>query len=218
MLRSLNSLIGNRIIATDGAAGTALDYTVNCVEWHISELVTSVGSWWRSYEVRIPSISIQRPVGATDMLPVSLTRKSLKESPRTDDHGNFQRELKNDLLSVGVPVGNSTAPQPIRWSSMVAYRAHALDGPAGFLRDLILNDENWHIRYLVVELALESVSHQTLVSSDWVSGVHENQSSISLNLSKRELVGSPEYDPKVPVNRDIEGRLYNYYGQPFKER
>jgi sporulation protein YlmC with PRC-barrel domain len=218
MLRSLNSLIGNRIIAKDGAAGTTLDLTVNCIQWHIGDLVTSVGSWWRSYEVRIPSVSLQRPVGATGMLPVSLTKKQMKESQSTDNNGSLQRELKSDLLSAGVPIANFTAPRPIRWSSLVAYRVYALDGPAGVLRDMILNDENWHIRYLVVELTAESVNHQTLVSSDWISGVNENQSSVSLNLSIRELIGSPAYDPKVPVNRDIEGNLYDYYGQPFRHQ
>jgi len=213
----MNSLVGDRIIAEDGAAGTALDFTVNCVNWHISELVTSVGSWWRSYEVRIPRVSLQRPVGATGMLPVSLTKKQIKESPTTGDSGAFQREMKNDLLAVGVPVPELSTPQPIRWNTIVAYRAHVLDGPVGTLRDLILDDENWHIRYLVVELALEGTSHQTLVSSDWVSSIHPDKSSVSLNLSIRELIGSPEYDPKVPVNRDIEGKLYDYYGQPFKE-
>ena len=152
MLRSLNSLVGDRIITEDSAADIALDFTINCVEWQVSELVTSVGSWWRSHEVRIPSVSLQRPVGATDMLPVGLTKKQIKESPSTDEGGHLQRELKNDLLSAGVPVSEPTVPQPIRWNSLTAFRAHALDGPAGFLRDIIVNDENWHIRYLVVEL------------------------------------------------------------------
>ncbi|MDF1544957.1 MAG: hypothetical protein P1R58_07640, partial [bacterium] len=218
MLWSLNSLIGDRIIAKDGVAGTALDFTINCVSWYISELVTSVGSWWRSREVRIPSVSIQCPVGATDMLPVGLTKKQVKESLSTEDGGRLQRGMKSDLHSAGVPAPKPAAPQLVSWESMISYRVHTLDGPAGFLRDIIVNDENWHIRYLVVELALEGVNHQTLVSNDWVSGVHENQSSVSLNLSIRELIGSPKYDPKVPVNRDIEGRLYNYYGEPFKKR
>ena len=165
----------------------------------------------------IPSVSLQRPVGATDMLPVGLTKKQIKESPSTDEGGHLQRELKNDLLSAGVPVSESTAPQPIRWNSLTAFRAHALDGPASFLRDNIVNDENWHIGYLVVELTLGGASHQTLVSSDWVSCIHKEQSSISLNLSIRELIDSPEYDPRVPINRDIEGKLYDYYGQPFRE-
>ena len=218
MLRSLNSLINCRIIAKDGAAGTVLDFTVNCVEWRISELVTSVGSWWRSYEVRIPRVALQRPVGATGMLPVNLTKKQMKETPAIGNRNSFQRELESDLLSVGAPIPKSTSPQPIIWNSMVAYRAYALDGPAGVLRDLIVDDENWHIQYLVVELVLKNVNHQTLVSSDWVSGIHEDKSSTSLNLSIRELIGSPEYDPEVPVNRDIEGKLYDYYGQPFKKR
>jgi hypothetical protein len=98
---------------------------------------------------------------------------------------------------------------------MAGYQAQALDGPAGFLRDLIVNDENWDIQYLVVELTLKGAFRQTLVSRDWVPEFHKDQASVSLNLSIRELIGSPEYDPRVPVNRDIEGKLYDYYGQPF---
>lgn len=33
-------------------------------------------------------------------------------------------------------------------------------------------------------------------------------------MSRTAIEGSPAYDPKKPVNRDFEGRLYDYYGLP----
>ena len=215
MLRSLNSLIGYRIIAKDGAAGQVLDLSINTSDWRVTELVAKVGGWWRAKEVRIPSICLRRAVGVTDMLAVSLTKEQIRECPSTVDAKIPPRARTQDPLTTEVP-SELVTPQPVRWQSMVAYQVQALDGRAGVLKDLIMCEENWHIRYLVVKLAIEDASHQTLVSSNWVSSIHDDRSSILLNLNIPELIGSPEYDPIVPINRDIEGNFYDYYGQPFR--
>jgi hypothetical protein len=45
-----------------------------------------------------------------------------------------------------------------------------------------------------------------LVFSAWVEPIRVEQS--SLNRSIRESAGSPEFDPSLPVNRDVAERLY----------
>jgi hypothetical protein len=128
------------------------------------------------------------------------------------------KALEEELRAAGVPVSEPTGSQLLSWKSIVGFEVLALDGQAGTLSDVIADDDHWIIRYLVVSLSTDGIDHRTLVAVDWVGGVHEKSSSITLNLKLSELAGSPEYDPHVPINRDVEGKLYDYYGQPFKHQ
>jgi sporulation protein YlmC with PRC-barrel domain len=218
MLRNVESLLGNRIIAEDGFAGEVRNVNINTTDWRIAEVEIKIGGWFRSRSVRIPGVALRRPVGLTGMLPVALSRQEIKESPLEANQSEFFGEPKKEPISVISLGRTSGAPQLANWESIVGYRAYALDGLVGTLRDLIVDDDEWAIRYLVVEMALNSAEYQTLVPSDWVSGLYTEHSSISLSLSTSEIEGSPEYDPRTPINQDIEGRLYDYYGQPFRHK
>jgi hypothetical protein len=219
MLRNIESIIGNRIIAKDGFAGKAQGVVISLLDWKVAELIVTVTGWFRSpRNVRIPGLALKSPVGRADMLLVSLPKRQIRKSPLTDEHSRSHQDLRDDLISAGNRAAESDAHQLVTWESIAGYRTYALDGFIGSLKDLIVEDEQWTIRYLVVELSLEDATHQTLVSSDWVSGVHEGKSSVSLNLSISETAGSPEYDVSVPVSRDIERMFSSYYEHMLSER
>lgn len=218
MLRSITSLLGNRVIAEVGFAGEVTGFDINVSDWHVSALTVKVGRRFRSRTVRIPSISLRRPVGNTDMLPVGLRRKQIEESPTANADPMSAKALQEELLDAGIPVVESTEPQLMKWHLIVGFRAMALDGQAGTPSDLIIDTEQWTARYVVVTLFFAEADHQTLIPTVWVCGVHEKSAAVSINLSLSEIAGSPGYDPRVPVNRDSEGKLYDYYGQPFRHQ
>jgi hypothetical protein len=41
-----------------------------------------------------------------------------------------------------------------------------------------------------------------------------SESKVHVVLSRETIKNSPEFDPTVPVNREYEARLYDYYGRP----
>jgi hypothetical protein len=55
---------------------------------------------------------------------------------------------------------------------------------------------------------------KVLVAPTWIESVSWSESKVHVVLSRETIKNSPEFDPTVPVNREYEARLYDYYGRP----
>jgi hypothetical protein len=97
------------------------------------------------------------------------------------------------------------------------YDIQATDGKIGYVADFIADDENWAIHYIVVDTrgGLDWLpGSQVLVSPMWIQAVTWPERNVYVGLSRETVKDSPEFDPSVPVNREYEIRLYDYYGRP----
>lgn len=97
---------------------------------------------------------------------------------------------------------------------VLGYDIHASDGQVGHVEDFVLEDENWRVRYLVVDTRNWLPGRKVLVSPMWVELVGWFDGKVQVNLTVKEVENSPLYDPSAPVNREYEQRLYDYYGRP----
>ncbi|MCA9416134.1 MAG: PRC-barrel domain containing protein [Candidatus Omnitrophica bacterium] len=94
------------------------------------------------------------------------------------------------------------------------YHIEATDGEIGHLEDFIADDETWTIRYLVVNTANWISGKKVLIDPEWADYFNWADSVVRLDLSREEIKNSPEYEPDLPVNREFETRLYDFYGRP----
>ncbi|MEO6877140.1 MAG: PRC-barrel domain-containing protein [Gemmatimonadaceae bacterium] len=94
------------------------------------------------------------------------------------------------------------------------YHIHGSDGAIGHVDDFVLDDESWAIRFLVIDTSAWWFGKKVLVSPYWADSVHWNDRTIHLDISRALVQGSPEWNPDAPVNRELEQRLYDYYGRP----
>ena len=95
------------------------------------------------------------------------------------------------------------------------YHIEALDGGIGHVEDFIIDEDTWNVRYLVVDTRNWLPGKKVTISPDWVSKVDYGKSMVYTDLSKQEIKDSPEYDPRMPVNREYEIQLYDFYGRPY---
>lgn len=95
------------------------------------------------------------------------------------------------------------------------YHIEASDGRLGHIDDLIVDDETWTIRYLVVDTRNWLPGKKVLISPEWrVDQFNWIESTVSINLSREKIMNAPEYDPAALINRGFETQLYDYYGRP----
>lgn len=94
------------------------------------------------------------------------------------------------------------------------YHIHAIDAEVGHLADMLLDDQIWMIRYLIVDLGNILPGKKVLLSPTWVEEINHSQQTIKIDLHKSTIEKSPEFDPNQPVNREYEERIYDYYGRP----
>ena len=93
------------------------------------------------------------------------------------------------------------------------YYIEANDGDIGHVDDFIIDDENWTIRYVVVDTRNWWPGKKVLVSPEWIRSVSWTDSRVYVDLSRDTIKNGPEYDPSLPVSRDYESRLYKHYGR-----
>ncbi len=94
------------------------------------------------------------------------------------------------------------------------YALEAKDGMLGHLQDFIVDDDGWVIRYLVGNTGMWISGKRVLIDPDWAYAFNWEDSVVQLDLTRAEIERCPEYDPDMPVNREIETRLYDFYGRP----
>ncbi len=94
------------------------------------------------------------------------------------------------------------------------YRIHASDGDIGHVAGLLVDDETWAIRYLIVDTSNWGLGHQSLVAPQWIRAVSWSHSNVTIALSREEVKDAPQYDGTSPVDREQEIDLFEYYGRP----
>ncbi len=93
-------------------------------------------------------------------------------------------------------------------------RVIAADGDIGQVTDMLIDEETWAIRYLVVETANWWLGHQVLIAPQWIEGVNWADTTISIEMTRQEVKGSPHFDPNVQIDRQDEIGIHEHYGSP----
>ena len=98
MLRTVSTLKGSIINATDGEIGHVLDAYFDDEGWAIRYLVVDAGTWLTSRKVLISPYSVTPPLGSGRIIDVSLTREQVKKSPDIDTHEPVSRQHEHEYL------------------------------------------------------------------------------------------------------------------------
>src|ERR1700690_440690 len=92
MLRSMKELEDCAIRATDGIIGSVKDVYFDDKAWVIRYLVVDTGSWLSSRKGLISPIAIGPPDWIGKVLPVSITKEQVKNSPAIDPDKPVSRQ------------------------------------------------------------------------------------------------------------------------------
>lgn len=88
--------------------------------------------------------------------------------------------------------------------ALIGYRIQAVDGDAGSVQDLLVDEETWAIRYLLVDASNWWVGNRILITPEQILKVSWLESAISVNLTRRAVKDATPYDPTVPMNERRE--------------
>ncbi|MEJ6978874.1 PRC-barrel domain-containing protein [Pedobacter sp. P351] len=99
MLRSIKSLIGFTMGATDGEIGKVKDFYFDDQTWKIRYLVLETGNWLFGRKVLLSPVSLQTPNWDAKIFPVNLTKDQIKHSPDIDADQPISREQEDELHS-----------------------------------------------------------------------------------------------------------------------
>lgn len=99
-------------------------------------------------------------------------------------------------------------------SAFEGFAFRAEDGDIGHLRDVYFDDQDWQVRYLVVDTGSWLTGRRVLIAPQAVIGQLWSNQIIPVALTRAQIENSPSIDTAKPVERQHEIELHTYYGWP----
>jgi len=240
MLRSLKNLRGYTIHAVDGNIGKVDDFYFDDQAWTVRYLVADTGSWLVGRRVLLSTAALGRPKWERQTFPVTLTREQVEHSPPIAANRPVSRRMEQELHAyygwppywsgAGALVAQVAAQMEAEREEsaaggrfddhlrstreVIGSHIQATDGQVGHVEDFIADDERWVVRYAIVDTGNWLSGRRVLLAPAWITEVSWPESKVYMDLDRRTIENSPEFDPSAPVNREYELRLYDYYGRP----
>lgn len=240
MLHSIKDLHGHTLEAIDGRIGHVHAFYFDDNTWRVRYVVVDTGTWLPGRRVLISPTALGHISTETHQLTVNLSREQIEHSPDidTDQPVSRQHEMAlheyyewpvywGALGSVGA--GAAALPPPViadaeaseqadptlrSTEEVIDYYIHARDGDLGHLADFLVDDENWTIRYLVIDTRNWWPGKKVLVTPQWITEVSWGEAKVYVDLTQEEIKNSPAFDPSVAIDRSYEEQLFDHYGRP----
>jgi hypothetical protein len=260
MLRSMQDLQDYEIGATDGTVGHVRDFYFDDRQWVIRYLVVDTGSWLSSRKVLISPMAIHHADWAAKILPVSISREQVRNSPDIDTDKPVSRQHERDYLgyyghpyywgggglwgggyypgSMPTGMGYGGAEAEFRLSqaqrareeaevereadadphlrscqAVIGYRIHASNGEIGHVSGLLVDEETWAIRYVVVDTSNWWLGHKVLIAPQWIKGLRWEDEAVVVDLTRESVKDAPPFDSTAELNREREMGLFAHYGR-----
>jgi hypothetical protein len=98
-------------------------------------------------------------------------------------------------------------------NALLKYHIQAIDGGIGHVKGLLVDEQTWAIRYLIVETSNWWGGHQVLIAAQWIGEISWADATIAVNLTRQAVKDAPAYDSSRPLNRDHEIDLHRHHGR-----
>jgi len=103
----------------------------------------------------------------------------------------------------------------IKAKTLNGYKLNSRDGEIGKVKEFYFDDRYWTVRYLIADTGSWLTGRQVLISPYALGDVIQEEETIAVNLTKKQIEGSPSPDSDKPVSRQYETEYYGYYGLPM---
>lgn len=243
MLLSANHLLDFKVEAADGDIGNVKDIYFDNKQWRIRYIVVDTGKILPGKKVLISPSSFGHPQAMHKIMPIDLTRDKVKSSPdaSTELPVSKLEEMElhkyydwipywdNDFLAYPTPMARPPQldaeevkkfEEKIKNTSLRSlsevdgYHIKAKDGQIGHIKDFIVDDADWTVKYVVVDTRNFLTGHKVLLSLEWIGDFDWASGTVEVDLDVEQIKNCPKFNPESPINREYEIQLFDYYGRP----
>ena len=200
MLRGLNDLTRFTIVATDGNLGSVRDLYFDDRSWAVRYLAVEADPWRPGRRLFVSPLSIRRSDPTTLRLGVSTRQVETGSGSPAEPCG--VRPASRARGGEGDDVHLQTA------TAVMGYAVRAEDGEIGHVKDVLVDDKAWAIRYLLVDTEHWWAGKTVLVSPGWLTRVAWDESKTLFCLVTAVGEGGA-------AGRPVPGeRVHHYAGFP----
>ncbi len=234
MLRETKMLEGCLVRAEDGPAGRVVGVLFDDESWGVRYLAVDTGGLLPGERVLMLPDFVE---AVNEAMPanvrVRITQEQVGESPPVGADRPVSARQEADYYAhlASVPYWGASVPVfPLYVDPEVAggedgdphlrsakevrgYAIRTADRTIGHVQDLIYDDRDWMVRYLIVGTRDWLPGKKVPVSTDWVSGISWSGAEVRLDLAADEIQSAPEWRPGTVMDRRHETELHAHYGR-----
>jgi hypothetical protein len=239
MLINAEALVNYKLDSIDGEIGSVKEFYFDDRHWAIRYLVADTGDWLSERQVLISPYALAGVMKEDRKIAVDLTKKQIEDSPSLETDKPVSRQFDeayhgyyafptywsgpylwgpSPYIQRDRAKWKDTTQDERSWDhhlrstrDVTGHYIEALDGEIGHVSDFIVDDENWAIRYLVINTRNWWLGKKVLVSPHWIERVSWSESKVFVNLSRETIKQSPEYTDESLLTRDYETALHGHY-------
>jgi hypothetical protein len=242
--RRLSELKKYHIEARDGRIGKPYELYFDDHQWRVRYFVVHTGSWLLKREVLIIPDMVSGIDDKTNTLQIKLNRDQVENSPAVETVKPVSRYYEEQYYAYygwqpywsNIPLAGS-AVKPLvppaeeyrksvhespdinlRSSKAVTgYIIHAVNGEIGHVKDFIVGDEKWEIRYLEVDTGNWLPGRKVVISPSWITNVDWAMKEVTVKLTREAIENAPEYDQKQLISREYELEVFRHYSSSLDD-
>jgi hypothetical protein len=205
MLRNASAIKGYAIAANDGRLGTMSDFLFDDASWIIRWLIVDTGNWLSGRKVLLPLAALGQPDPARREFPVKLTMQQVKDSPDVDTDQPVSRQIQTYLYNhYGFyPYPNEEDSHLRSVEAVTGYHIHASDGEIGHVADFLVEDSDWSIHEIVVDIKNWWPGKNVLISPRLIREIDWMNNMVKLNVDRERVKDSPAFDASTTVDQAL---------------
>jgi sporulation protein YlmC with PRC-barrel domain len=244
MKRRLDKLIGFSTETTDGLKGKVKDFIFDEDNWIVRYLELDFGSFFNEKRVILPVELIDKTLWEEEVFSLNLSKDAIEQAPTPADKLTVSREYEMKISEFygyqGYWLSGNVAPgypgillpaRPIRvpkrdmtedepgtslrsFREIEGYHIVATDGKIGHVEDLIVDDMDWQLVYLIVDTSnWKPWSKKVLLSIHWLDEISYVHKETTVHLDSEMVKGAPEFDSEKLIEEAYEKALFDYYNK-----
>ena len=241
--RRVRDIAALTLSAIDGQMGSISELYFDDQNWKVRYLIINTGGWLTGRNVLIAPIAVEDIDDAAGSIRINLRKEQIEQAPPIEkakpisrqyeeayyEHFRWAPYWQSGTTALGTPIpypepppmnvdepafSESPEKSHLRSSAEVTgYRINAQDGEIGHIEDLVVDDEDWIVRYVEVDTRNWLPGKKVLVQTGRIKQIDWQSQSVTMSLTRHAIQSAPAYDPSMLITPDYEIRLFTHYGK-----
>lgn len=94
---------------------------------------------------------------------------------------------------------------------LAGYHVHARDGMIGHVEDFLYDENDWSLRFVVMDTRNLWGGKWILLPPSWIKGFHWEDRMLDVEVDRNDLRNAPAYNPHLPVSEEYAKQLARFY-------
>jgi sporulation protein YlmC with PRC-barrel domain len=220
MQHNINSLIGNRIEATDGEIGKVVEFYFDDETWTIRYLILKIENWISGRKVLISPEALVKGTTSSETFFINLTKKQVISSPDIDTDKPVFRQQEIELYGhyswkgywesgfyaggLGSQIDSKENHKRVdvdlhlrSSNQLTGYEIFGIEGEIGHIKDFIIDDQTWKLIFLVIGTNHQLGGNNILVAAGHIKQLLWSDSEVYTDLKFSSIKDCSLFDESV---------------------